>query len=153
MIERIINPNKFKKVLDDMYSFFEEENEEGGHQCGLLHSKESIFTNFGNSILLNWDVFVWANRSEAGKYDALIIFLNEKSVKFNEVIFSEFLWLSKNPKVGYKLFKTAVEFARKNKFKYISLCSVEKNKHSKRNERVYEKLGFLKDTTTYIAKL
>jgi hypothetical protein len=153
MIERILNPEKFKVLADDIFEIFSEENINESHQCGLTHDKNSIVNNFGNTTLLNWDVFVWANKNKKGKYDSVIIFINEKSVKFKANIFSEFVWLSKNPKVGYKLFKKASSFARDKGFEYISLSSVEKTKQCKRNERFYKKLGFLKDTTTFIAKL
>ena len=153
MIERILTSSKFKILADDIFSLFDQENIHEAHQCGLLHDKESIIRNFANPTLLQWDVFVWANKNKDGKYDAVVIFIHEKSVKFNKSIFSEFIWLSKNPKVGYKLFLEAISFAREKGFEYISMNTVENTKTSERNERVFEKMGFLKDTTTYIAKL
>lgn len=153
MIKRIINPAELKKVASDIFVLFEKENREMAHQCGILMSEESIVNNLGNNVLLNWDVFVWANLNEDKKYDAVIVFVNEKNIKFNLNIFSEFVWLSKNPRVGFKLFQEAVAFARENKFKYITVNSVEKHPLSKRNERFYKKMGFLKDSTTFIAEL
>jgi GNAT superfamily N-acetyltransferase len=153
MIERILNGHKFKILADDIFSIFDKENLEEAHQCGLIHDKACIVRNLGNSSLLEWDVFVWANKNKDGKYDAVIIFLNDKNIKFNEHIFSEWVWLSKNPKVGFKLFKKAIDFAREKGFKYISINSVEKTKNCERNEKFYKKIGFLKDTTTFISKL
>lgn len=153
MIERIFTAPKFKVLADDIFSLFDEENKYEAHQCGLLHDKASIVRNLGHESLLSWDVFVWANKNKEGKYDAVIIFTNDKNVKFNKFIFSEFVWLSKNPRVGYKLLKTAISFAREKGFEYISINSVEQTKKAKRNEKFYEKLGFLKDTSTYIARL
>jgi len=153
MIERIFTASKFKVLADDIFLLFDEENKHEAHQCGLLHDKDSIVRNLGHESLLEWDIFVWANKNKEGKYDAVIIFINDKNVKFNKFIFSEFVWLSKNPRVGYKLLKTAISFAREKGFEYISLNSVHQTKKSKRNEKFYEKLGFLKDTSTYISKL
>jgi GNAT superfamily N-acetyltransferase len=153
MIERIFTGSKFKVLVDDIFELFEEENKNEAHQCGLLHDQESIIRNLGHEALLEWDVFVWGNKNENGKYDAIAIFINDKNVKFNKFIFSEFVWLSKNPKVGYRLLKTAIDYARERGFEYVSISSVEKTKKSERNERFYEKIGFVKDTTTYIAKL
>jgi hypothetical protein len=153
MIERVLTAPKFKILADDIFSLFGEENEHESHVCGLTHDKESIVRNIGHPSLLQWDVFVWANKNVEGKYDAVVIFVNDKNAKFNTSIFSEFVWLSKNPKVGYKLLKKAIDFAREKGFEYISISSVEKTKNCKKNESFYKKLGFLKDSSTFIAKL
>lgn len=152
MIKRITSETDFSKSINDIHCLYKDEDVEFGHRCGLLHNPESIINNFGIKTLLNWDVFVWANEDH-GQYDSICIFINEKNVKFGVTVFSEFLWLSKNPKVGYKLFKTAIEFARKKDFKYISVSSVETSPSAKKVEKLYDKLGFLKDQTTFIAKL
>lgn len=153
MIERVLTTSKFEILADDIFPLFKEENENESHRCGLAHDRDSIVRNIGHPSLLQWDVFVWANKNQQGKYDAVIIFTNDKNAKFNKSIFSEFVWLSKNPKVGYKLLKTAIKFAREKGFEYIALSSVEKTKNCKRNEEFYKKIGFQKDSTTFIAKL
>lgn len=151
MIKRILDPEDFKILINDISDAFDFENKENGHYF-LIHDKQSIINNFGNKYILAWDVFVWANFN--GKnYDSLIIFLNEKSIKFNESIFSEFLWLSKNPKLGYKLFKEAVNFAREKKFKYICMSRVYKHPKSEKVKNFYEKMNFIKDSEIFIAKL
>jgi len=152
MIERITHPDKFKKAIEDIDVLFEFENTNTSHVHGLKHNKETIINSFGNNKILSFDVFVWANY-ENGKYDAIGIFINDKSIKFGQTILSEFLWLSKNPKAGFKILKEATKFAREKNIKYISLSTVENHPLSKRNERLYEKLGFKKDCTTFIGKL
>jgi len=152
MIKRITNPEEFKDVINDIDILFEDENKNTGHVFDLVHDKETIINSFSNKQILAWDVFVWANK-EGEKYDAVGIFLNDKSVKFGIKIFVEFLWLSKNPKAGFKIFKEAVKFARGENFKYMAVTSVEKHPNSQKNKRLYKKLGFEKDSTTFIATL
>lgn len=150
-IQRITNPDDFCRMIDDLEVLFSQEDITSGHQL-LKHNAETIKASFGHTQLLNWDLFVWGHEDNH-HYDSCIIFYNDKNAKFGKRIFSEFLWLSKNPKVGYKLFKTAVEFARKQKFEFISMSTVVKHpKHSK-TKSFYEKMGFLKDSETYISKL
>lgn len=151
MIKRILNPEDFKQLTDDIFSLHEFENENQGHFF-LKHNKETIKTSFANKYLLAWDIFVWANHN-GQSYDAVIIFLNDKNAKFNEQIFSEYIWLSKNPKVGYKLFQEATKFARQKGFKYIMMNRVMKHPHSHGVMKFYEKMGFIKDTETFIAEL
>ena len=151
MIKRILDPEEYKKVINDIDELCSFENENQSHYF-LKHNKESITNNFSNKYLLAWDVFVWANFN-GEKYDALIIFLNEKSVKFGEPIFSEFLWLSKNPKAGYKLFKEAMNFAKEKGFNYICMSRVYKHPNSYQVKNFYETMGFIKDTQTFIKKL
>ena len=152
MIKRILDPDEFKVVMDDIFSLFAKENESEGHACGLLHDKESIINNLGNKILLCWDVFVWASKTD-GTYDSIVIFINDKNIKFGKTIFSEFLWLSKNPKVGYKLFKEAVAFARSKDYEYISISSSANNPNTPKYEKFYKKIGFIKDSTNFMSKL
>lgn len=151
MIKRILNEEEFKQAILDLKELFLDEDKEQGHEF-LLHDSNTIINSFGNNYLLAWDVLVWANK-ENEKYDALIIFLNDKSVKFGVGIFTEFLWLSKNPKVGFKLLKEAVKYAREHEFKYIITSCVEKHKKSDKLKSFYKKMGFVKDSETYIAKL
>ena len=151
MISRILNPEELRIVLDNLHDFFSPKDELIGHQI-LTHDKESIINSIGNKNLLAWDVFVWANK-QGETYDGVIIFINDKNIKFGKCVFSEFLWLSNNPKSGFKLLKTAVDFAKERGFEYISISCTEKNPQSKKLARVYKNLGFLKDSETYIAKL
>jgi hypothetical protein len=151
MISRILNPEELKKVFDDLEDSFVPKDEDIGHQM-MTHDKESIANALANKNLLAWDVFVWANK-QGGAYDGVIIFINDKNIKFNKSIFTEFLWLSKNAKSGFKLLKTAVDFAREKGFEYILMSCTEKNPQSKKLARVYKNLGFLKDSESYIAKL
>ena len=151
MIKRITNPDEFKRVFDDIGVLFSEENIKAGHQL-LIHDVESIKNSFSHTSILAWDFFVWANYN-GGNYDAVICFINDKSSKFNQAIFTEYLWLSKNTNVGYKLLQTAVKFAREKEFKHIVMSTVTKHPKHEKLKSFYTKMGFLKDSETYIAKL
>ena len=150
-IKRITNPVEFDKVIDDLHPLFLEEDKVGGHQL-LSHSPECIKKAFAHTSILTWDIFVWANKT-GETFDAVIIFQNDKNVKFGEKIFHEFLWISRNSNAGYKLFKTAVKFARENGFKTMVMGTVVKNPKHEKIKSFYEKMGFLKDSEAYICKL
>jgi len=150
-IKRITNPEEFHQVIDNLYSLFKEEDIDSGH-VGLNHCPESMKLNLGHTVILAWEVFVWANKTD-DKFDAMIIFINDKNIKFGKKIFSEFLWLSKNSKVGYKLFQTAIKFARNNQFDTVSMSAVVKHPKYEKIKSFYNKMGFLKDSETYICKL
>lgn len=152
MIKRITNVKDFFFVIDDISELFSSFDEAFGHQCGLTHSKDAVKNNFGNNMLLNHDVFVWANKTK-GKYDSVCIFTRERSVRFGQEIFTQFLWLSKNANSGFKILKKAVDFARSNDFKYISMYNTKKNPNSEKYKAFCEKLGFLEDSTNFISKL
>jgi len=153
MISRITNPIIFNEMVKDIFETFKDDDINEGHACGLLHDTKSIINNFSNATLLNWDVFVWANKEGNKKYDAVIIFINEKSIKFGCTFFSEFIWLSKNKKVGYKLLKEATAFAREKNFEYITIATSARNPNSPRFKKFYEKIGFMEDSTHFIAKI
>tara|TARA_R110001606_G_scaffold377197_1_gene536149 strand:+ start:803 stop:1261 length:459 start_codon:yes stop_codon:yes gene_type:complete len=152
MIKRILDPEEFKALLDDIDTLFKEENKVNGHAL-VEHNKEYIFNAFGNKSILAWDFFVWGHKNESNKFDAMIAFLNHKNEKFGKEIFSEYLWLSKNPRVGRKLLAKAISFAKEKEFEYVVMSCVEAHPKSKKVAHFYEKMGFIKDSETYIAKL
>jgi hypothetical protein len=148
-IKRILNPTDFYKVVDDIFSLFDKENNDN---VLLKYNLQSIKTNFGNNKILNWEFFIWANFN-GESYDGIICFINEKNALFNERIFSQCLWLSKNPKIGYKLFSTAIKFAKEKDFKYVRCKTHNFNLESKKVKSFYEKIGLLKESETYICEL
>jgi hypothetical protein len=46
-----------------------------------------------------------------------------------------------------------MKFARKKEFKYVMMSCVEAHPKSRKVAKFYEKMGFIKDSETYIAKL
>jgi transcriptional accessory protein Tex/SPT6 len=151
MIKRIINPEEFDQLLDDIFELFELENKKQAHAL-LQHNKTSIKANYSHLGILAWDFFVWGNKTN-DKFDAVIAFFHDKNAKFGKKIFSEFVWLSKNPKVGYKLFSEACDFARLNNFEYIVMNTVVRNPSHEKVKSFYTKMGLVKDSETYIGKL
>ena len=151
MIKRITNPEEFNVLIGEIDLLFKYENENEGHF--LKHNKEYIINAFSHKHILAWDFFVWANLNNSDKFDSIIAFLNHKNEKFGEEIFAEYLWLSKNPKVGHRLIGKALKFAREKEFKYVMMSCAEANPKSKKVARFYKKMGFVKDSETYIAKL
>ena len=152
MIKRLTDPEKFEKAVRDIFVLFDSENDTKGHYF-LRHDKEGIIKSFAHSQILTWDLMVWGNQNSDGDYDALIAFLNQKDEKFGERIFAEYIWLSKNPKVGFRLFTTALAEARKKEFKYVTMGVTMANPNHEKVSRFYEKMGFLKDSESYIARL
>ena len=152
MIKRITDPVEFEKVVNDIYSLFKEKDKTDYHAL-LPHDADSIVRAYGNIKILTWDFFVWANLGDDNKYDAVISFVNNKNEKFGERIFTEYVWASNNPRVGCKLLATALKFAKSKEFKYVSMSSVSNHEKSEKITRFYKKLGFLKDSETYVAQL
>jgi hypothetical protein len=150
-IKRITNPEEFCQVIDDLHSLFHMENVNQGHFF-LPASPESIKLAFGHTVILAWDFFVWASKTN-GKFDAAIMFINDKNVKFGKKIFSEYAWVSKNPHAGYKLLQTAIKFARQMEFEIMMMGTMVNHPKHEKIKSFYNKMGFLKDSETYICKL
>ena len=148
-IKRILNPVDFYKVIDDISVLFETEN---NNNPLLKYNTQSIKIDFGNNKILNWDFFVWANFN-GESYDGVICFLNDKDAFWGEPIFSQYFWLSKNKKIGYKLFSTAVKFAKEKDFKYIKCKTYIDNIQTEKVKSFYKKIGLIKESETYICEL
>lgn len=149
-IKRITNPIEFCRAIDDLHLLFKED--ESSYGFLVNYDKESIKRAFSNSKFLTWDFFVWANFN-GQSYDGIICFLNDKDVFFNQQIFSQKLWLSKNKKIGYKLFSAALKFAKEKEFKYLKCKTHLDNIQSKKVKSFYEKIGLIKESETYICEL
>ena len=127
MIKRITDPEEFKKATNDIFDLLNADAKENPWHQLLPNNKQSFINAFAHKSLLAFDVFAWANLNhERHKYDAAIIFVRQRNERYGEEFFAEHTWLSANPKIGFKLFAKALEFARENDFKYISMgCSVK----------------------------
>ena len=152
MIERITNPDKLEKLADDMYNLFGEKDKDGFHQF-MSHDVESIKSCYANKKILLWDAFVWANLNSDGNYDSIIAFVNSKNEKFGRKIFSEYMWISNNPKVSFKLLCKAMKFAKEQDFEYVSMSAVCKSDKFEKICNFYKRMGFVKDSETYIVKI
>jgi hypothetical protein len=151
-IKKIVTIVELNEIFEDIKKIFSEDNEIYTHGCDLKHDGDLILKSLSHESLLMWNTHVWSHFN--GKnWDALFIGIIRKSEKFNKKIMDEYLWLSKNPKAGIKLMKTATEFAKKNGAEYILMNVIENHKLSKKVKNFYLKSGFTKDSETYIKKL
>jgi len=150
-IKKIINPEEFAKVWDDLEIYFREENKNYGHRY-LPISKQSVIDSWGHTALLNNTMHVWANL-ENGEAKGVVMFLEYMNTTFGEKIFTEYFWISNDPKKSFSLLKTALSFAKKKGIKYATVSCVENYPTSERLKKVYQKMGFHKDTETFIKKL
>jgi len=150
-IKKIVNPEEFSSIWNDLELYYREENKIYGHRY-LSISKQTIIDSWGHTSLLNNTMHVWANL-EDGKARGLIMFLEYMHPTFGEKIFTEYFWISNNPKKSFSLFKTALSFAKRKGMKYATVSCVENYPTSERLKKVYQKMGFQKDSETFIKKL
>lgn len=153
MIKRIVKADEFSKAVDDVCSYLSLNEESNNYYHLLPNNSDTLKKAFAHDRMLAFNVFVWANLNEDNKYDAGIIFIKDKSPKHGVDVFSEYIWLSANPKVGYKLFATAIKFARDSGFENILMGISEKSQKKEKVKSLYRRLGFIKASESYIAKL
>ena len=153
MIKRIVTADEFCKAVDDVSDYLSLNEEDNNYYHLLPNNTDTLKKAFGHDKMLVFNVFVWANLNKDNKYDAGIIFIKEKSPKHGVETFSEYIWLSANPTVGYKLLATAVKFARESGYENILMGISEKSPKKDKVKNFYRKLGFIKSAETYIAKL
>jgi len=150
-IKKIVNPEEFSSICNDLELHYREENKIYGHRY-LSISKQTMIDSWGHTALLNNTMHVWANL-EDGEARGLIMFLEHMNPTFGERIFTEYFWLSNNPRKSFSLFKTALSFAKRKGMKYATVTCVENYPTSERLKKVYQKMGFQKDSETFIKKL
>jgi hypothetical protein len=94
----------------------------------------------------------WASINN-DKADGVIMFLENINTIFGEKMFNEFFWISNNPRISFQLFRQAEKFAKNKKIRLISMSCVENYPTSSKLKKVYQRLGYIKDSETYIKKL
>jgi hypothetical protein len=148
-IKKIVTVSEWQLVGSHISELHFEDNEIYNHACKLKHDTSLIIKALSHESLLLWNMHVWAHFN-GEKWDALFIAQIRKSEKFNKKGMEEYLWLSKNSKVGIKLYKTAIEYAKSQSCDYILMNLVENHPKSVKLKSLYKKLGYQKDTESYI---
>lgn len=153
-IKKIIDAQEFKRVCKELGHLFEEDNKKYGHRY-LPVSPISIADSWGNPALLRNTMHVWVHYNDEflQQPDAMVMFWENINTTFGQKIFTEYCWISKNPKKSFTLLKTALNYARKRKLKYVTISCLINHPNSNKLQKIYEKFGFIKDSITYIKKL
>lgn len=151
-IKKIVSIQELEKISSDLKDFLKNTDENYSHCLGLDHDADLITKCFSNESLLTWNVHVWGHFN-GEKWDGVFVGLIRKNEKFNKKMMDEYLWLSFSSNCGYKLYKAASEFAKKNGCEYISLNVVEGFSKSNKLKDFYKKIGFTKDYECFIKKI
>jgi hypothetical protein len=151
-IKKIVTVNEWESVARDISLLFEEDNKKYGHACDLNHDCELIIKCLSHESLLLWNMHVWAHFN-GERWDGVFIASIRKSEKFNKKIMDEYLWLSKNSAKGMKLFNTGLKYAKSQGCEFIYMNVVENHPKSSKLKNLYKKLGFQKDTESYLKKI
>jgi hypothetical protein len=151
-IEKVTSVDLLKKVCNDIALLHQEDNKNYPHAFNLQHDTELIIQSLSHESLLIWNIHVWAHFN-GEMYDGMFIGITRKIEKFNKKIMEEYLWLSKNSNSGIKLYMEAVDFAKKQKCDFIIMHVSENHPVCNKLKDFYLKIGFQKDTETYIKKL
>ena len=151
-IKKIVTVSEWVAVMNDIEFFFKEDNQKYGHACNLIHDKELITKCLSHESLLLWNMHVWAHFN-GDKWDAIFIGNIRKSEKFNKKMMEEYLWLSKNSAKGMKLYNIAKKYAKDQGCEFIYMNVAENHPRSDKLKNLYKKLGFQKDTESYLKPL
>jgi hypothetical protein len=152
LIKKITSLEEAEQVSKDIQELFQEDNEKYRHALDLKHDCTLIAKSICHESLLLWNIHAWAHFN-GEKWDAMFIGMIRKSEKFGKKFMDEYLWLSKNSIAGMRLYKEALDFARKQNCEYISMNVTESHPLSQKIKKFYLRSGFQKDVETYIKKL
>lgn len=152
MIQKITNPETFKRMANQIAMKFGNENGLYGHVEAKINP-ESLIKAWADSRLLNFNLHVWANE-ENGEFDSVVMFQGVENHIIGEKHWQEYLWVSKNPRAGIKLLNMALDFGRKIGFKKVIMGSVENHPSSQKVRKYYKTTkNLIKDSELYIGNL
>jgi hypothetical protein len=151
-IKKIVSVPEFQQLCLDIAELYNFDNNEYGHSLGLKHDAKLIRTSGSHESLLLWNAHIWAHFN-GEKWDSVFAGIVRKSEKFGKKVMEEYLWLSKTTNVGFNLYKNAIDYARSQNCEFIFMSVVENHPLSSKVKSLYKKMGYQKDTETYIKKL
>lgn len=144
MIKKITNPQEYLRLLDNLESLWTSEDLERGHIFPF--NKESL-AQIANAQLLTWEYHVWSNL----ELDSIIIFHSGWNILFGKTVFQEILWASKSG-YGIKLLKTALSFARVQKYDILAM-GIAAKRNTPTLTRLYSKMKLQKDGEIWMGKI
>jgi len=150
-IKKIVTIAEWEKVAKDIIDLFSQDDDLG-HSNKLKHDGELITKCFSHESLLIWNTHVWGHFN-GEKWDGIFMGSIRKSEKFGKKFMDEYLWLSKNSNKGISLYRTAEEYALDHGCEYISMNVTELHPKSNKIKRLYLKMGYEKDSETYVKKI
>ena len=151
MIKKVTSSQEFEKAFRDLEALFKEENTKYGHAY-LRIKPQCVIDSFAHPALLNNNIHCWVN-FENGFADGMIMFMDGIHPFLGERMFMEYFWISKNPKKSFALYHKAVKFAKAKGVKYINMNCVENYPTSEKLKKIYQKMGFKKDSESYIKRI
>ena len=140
MIKKITNPAEYLALLENLDQIFHDQS--AAHLAPI--SKEGLAT-LAVPQLLTWTYHCWSNEA----LDSIFLGQAGFNPLFNKTVFQDILWLSKSG-YGMKLFKTALDFAKS--YDIVIMGSV-KAQNNKKLEKLYKKLGFQEDSSSWVKSL
>jgi hypothetical protein len=152
VIKKIIKVSDLEKLSEDIKNLHEKNGEKFHHNLGLIHDKELITKSLSHESLLIWNIHIWGHFN-GEKFDGVIATIIRKNEKFNKKMMDEYMWYAENSNCGMKLYKTAINFAKEQNCAFVNFNLIENSIHSEKLRNFYLKMGFIKDTESYIKLL
>jgi hypothetical protein len=151
-IKKIISPEEFEKVIDDINVLSTEDDDKNAHVLDLRHEWDLIKSSIGHDSLLLWSIHVWAHFN-GETWDGIFIASLRFSEKFNKKMFEEYLWYSKKSNSGIKLYKQALSYAKKQNSEFVSVRAMEKNPQKEKFKKFLKTEGFEKDYELFVKRI
>ena len=151
-LKKIVSVIELRQVSEDIKELHKLDKENLSHASGLVHDIDLMTKCLSHESILLWNIHIWAHFN-GEKWDSVFAASIRKSEKFNKKMMDEYVWFSKNPKVGMKLYKMALHFAKQQNVEYINMNVIESHPLSEKVKNFYRKNGYIKDTETYIKKI
>jgi hypothetical protein len=151
-IKKIVSVEELKQLGSDLSEISKEHDEKFAHVLDLKHDIELMVKSFSHESLLIWNIHIWGHFN-GEKWDGIFIGTVRKSERFNKKFMDEYLWFCKNSNSGIKLYITAYKYAKSQGCEYMSMNLMENNPNSYKLKSFYTKLGYQKDTETWIKKI
>jgi hypothetical protein len=152
-IFKILSPEEFLRICLIFEADMEEDNKKYGHLYGSLDVNRLQDIVYSDSADLVFSLFhIWAVFD--GQTPLSFIVFSEIFQLFGcNKVCSEVHWISRDKKSGLILLKNSLKELKEMGFDYVMLSSVENHPVSEKLRNLYPKLGFQKESETYIKKL
>ena len=150
-IKKILTEEECSLFAKDIVDLYIKDGNKYTH-FDIDYDFETLRKSCNHSSLLNWNLHTWGHFN-GEKWDGCFVGSSRISEKTSKKIFEEYLWFSKNPKIGFKLFQTALDFAKNTNCNVFVSNLMSASEKAEKLRRFYSKLGMKKDVESYFLKL
>lgn len=147
MIRRIVTSEDLYNLCESFREFTKTNSI--NHYSDQKFCVDTIYSAWKNENLLINNTIIYANE-ENNIYDSVCWFVVNRDFRVNKTVASNYLWISKNNKNGYKCFRKCLNLINKKKINFTTVGFLDNSPYSNKIENFLLNIGAKLESKNYL---